>query len=194
MIKTAVAEGQNSSLNHLLVAIPNVYLDVVDALCSLFALQNFRLLSVELSTVCPLMLSKLLRAFIMAPCPQTHKLLIHVTKEDNQIFNESCMQSLKLKQNQVAAMDMHGVTIPSCGLQHKALKFSSTSSLSRGFYVLLQYPEIRLKELTLFSDNEYLHLCATHLHLQLTKLVIFVGNHRWQRRQSSTLQEDILYD
>ena len=40
MIKAAVANGQASNLNHLLIAIPDMYMEVVDPLCALFALQN----------------------------------------------------------------------------------------------------------------------------------------------------------
>jgi hypothetical protein len=120
------------------------------------------------------MLSKLLGAFMMTPCEHTLKLLIHV-KGDNLL--ESHASSLKLKQNQVEAMDMHGVTIPSCGLQHKVLKFLSNDGLSKGLYVLLQYPEIRLKELTIFSDNEYLHFCATHPH---APSAYQIGDLHWQ--------------
>ena len=188
MIKAAVASGQASNLNHLLIAIPDMYMEVVDPLCALFALQNFHLLSLELHIVCPLMLSKLLQAFITNPCPHTHKLLVHV-KGDNWLETSS----IELKKNQIAAMDMQGITIPSCGLQHKVLKFSSSNGLTRGLYLLLQYPEIRLKESTIFTDNQDLHFCATHPHFQITKLVVFVNrNATWCRKQSATLQQDIV--
>lgn len=188
MIQAAVAGGR---LKHLICALPDLYMDVMDPLCALFSLPNFQLLSLELTEAYPLMLSKLLRTFITAPCPHAHKLLIRV-QGGGQV-------QTSLKENQVAAMDMQSLTIPSCSLQHKVLKFSSNDDLTKALYLLLQYPVIRLKNLTLFTNSGYFHLCAIHPDLQVIKLAITVSNgSQYIRRQSqqaqqiSTLQQDIV--
>ena len=192
MIKTAIAKGQASNLKHLICSIPNLYLDIIDTLCALFSLENFYLLSLDLGDVYPLMLSKLLQAFVTAPCPHKHKLLIHIS---------GCTKfQMTLKENQVAAVDMKGVTIPSCGLQHKVLKFSSNDDLTKGMYILLQFPTIRLKDLSLFTNSEYLYLCAIHADFKTTKLVINVVKndcYRWygedpQHITTVTLQQDLM--
>ena len=151
MIKAAVSGGR---LKHLMCVLPDLYMDVVDPLCMLFTVSSFEMLSLELSDAYPLMFSKLLRAFVTAPCQHAHKLLIYI-KGGNQ-FPMSLMES------QVAAMDMQGSTVPSCSLQHKVLKFSSGDDLTKVLYLLLQYPMIRLKKLTLLTNNPYFHLCAIH--------------------------------
>ena len=169
MIKAAIANGQASNLKTLMCTIPDLYVDVIDTLCALFSLPNFHLLSLDLREVYLLMLSTLLQAFITVPCPHAHKLLIHVSGR--------LQLQMTLEENQVASMDMKGVTIPSCSLQHKVLKFSSDEDLSEALYLLLQFPALRLKELTLFTNSDKLHLCAIHPDLQTTKLTItVVGN------------------
>ena len=163
MIKAAIPGGR---LQHLMCTIPDLYMDVVDPLCTLFTLPTFQMLSLELSDAYPVMFSKLLRAFVTAPCQHVHKLLIHI-KGVSQF-------PTTLKESQVASMDMQGLTIPSCSLQHKVLKFSSSDDLTKALYLLLQYPTIRLKKLTLFTNNAYFHLCAIHPDLQVSRLVIGV--------------------
>lgn len=187
MIQAAVGAGR---LKHLICALPDLYMDVVDPLCDLFLQPTFQLLSLELSDAYPLMLSKLLRMFITAPCPHAHKLLIDI-KGGSQ-FQAS------LKENQVAAMNMQGLTIPPCSLQHKVLKLSSSDDLTKVLYLLLQYPTIRLKSLTLFTNNAYFHLCSIHPDLQVTKLAISVVGSQYIRRRSqqpqqiATIQQDIV--
>ena len=188
MIEAAIANGQASKLKHLICALPDLYMDILHPLCALFLLPNFHLLSLDLSDMYPIMLSKLLQAFITTPCPHTHKLLIHI--------KGGIQFPSPLKENQVAAMDMQGLTIPSCSHQHKVLKFSSSDDLTKGLYLLLQFPAIRLKQLMLFT-NEYLHLCAIHPDLQVTKLVITVVKSQNVRQHGqqplmSTLQQDIV--
>lgn len=188
MVKAATANGHASNLKHLICALPDLYLDIMDALCALFLLPNFHLLSLDLGDVYPLMLSKLLQAFITTPCPHKHKLLIYI--------NGGVQFQMTLKENQVAAMDVQGLAIPCCSLQHKILKFSSNENLTEGLYLLLQFPEIRLKQLTLFSNNKYLHFCAIHPNLQITKLMIIITGiarqHRKRPRHVATLQQDIV--
>ena len=188
MIKAALSGGR---LKHLMCVVPDLYMDVVDPLCTLFTVPSFEMLSLELSDAYPLMFSKLLRAFVTAPCQHTHKLLIHIRGGSQ--FPMSLMGS------QIAAMDMQGLTIPSCSLQHKVLKFSSGDDMTKALYLLLQYPTIRLKKLTLFTNNTYFHLCAIHPDMQLSKLMItVVGKTQYGRRQSqqaqqvATLQQDIV--
>ena len=106
-----------------------------------------------------------------------------------------------LKESQVACMDMQGLTIPSCSLQHKVLKFSSGEHLTKALYHLLQYPTIRLKKLTLFTNNIYFHYCAIHPDLQVSKLVISVVGgsphvrqhlQNQQPQQMATFQQDLV--
>ena len=188
MIKAAIANDQSSNLKHLICAIPDLYMDIMEPLCSLFLLPNFHLLTLDLSEVYPLMLSKLLRVFLTAPCPHVHKLMIHVKR--------GLQFQMTLKESQVAALDMKGMTIPPCSLQHKILKFSSNDDFTRGLYLLLQFPAIRLRVLTLFTSNEYFHLCAIHPDLQTTKLVITivenVASHRERPQHLATLQQDLV--
>lgn len=190
MIKAAIPGGR---LQHLMCTIPDLYMDVVDLLCTLFTLPTFQMLSLELSDAYPLMFSKLLRAFITAPCQHAHKLLIHIKGVSQ--FPTS------LKESQVASMNMQGLTIPSCSLQHKVLKFSSSDDLTKALYLLLQYPTIRLKNITLFTNNAYFHLCAIHPDLQVSKLVISVVGgsphvrprvQSQQSQQRTTFQQDLV--
>ena len=188
MIKAAIPGGR---LKHLMCALPDLYMDVIDPLSTLFSMPTFQMLSLELSDAYPLMFSKLLRAFVTAPCPHVHKLLFHI-KGGSQF-------QMSLKENQIASMDMQGLTLPSCSLQHKVLKFTSGDDLAKALYLLLQYPTIRLKKLTLFTNNAYFHLCAIHPDLQVTKLALTIvgGSHYVRRRnqqtqQVATLQQDIV--
>ena len=76
MIKAATRDGQESNLKHLCCALPDLYMDVLEPLSSLFLLQNFHLLKIDIEEVHPLTLSKLLQAFMTAPCQHPHKLTI----------------------------------------------------------------------------------------------------------------------
>ena len=68
VIKSAIASGQARSLKHLVCTTPDLYMDIIDPLCSLFLLQNFHLLTLDLNHAYTLTLSKLLQAFYTAPC------------------------------------------------------------------------------------------------------------------------------
>ena len=189
MIKTAIAKGPASNLKHLICTVSDLYMDIAGALCSLFSLKNFQLLMLDVSKAYPLTLSQLLRAFIIAPCPHVQKLVVRIRDPQFQ---------LKLKENQLASLDINDVTIPSCSLKHKVLTFSSRDGLTNGLYLLLQFPVIRLKNLALFTSSENFHLCAVHPDLQTTKLEInvdvlrFTSHSRQNPQQKSTLQEDIV--
>ena len=176
MIKAAIANGRASSLKHFICSIPELYVDIIEPLCALFLLQNFHVLILDVKEMYPLTLSKLLREFITAPCPHVQKLVIHVNRDPQ--------FQLTLDENQVASLDMN---VPSCSLQHKVLKFSSNESLIKGLYVLLQFPTIRLKELSLFTSSQNFHLCAIHPDLQMTKLLITIDG-----QKIATLQQDMV--
>ena len=121
MIEAATANGQASSLKHFIYDMPDLYLDVIGSLCALFSLPNFHLLMLKVSDMCSHTLSKLLRAFIIAPCPHVQKLIIYV--------EHSPRFQLMLTENLVASLDMKGMHLPSCSLQHKVLKFFTNDSL-----------------------------------------------------------------
>jgi hypothetical protein len=191
MVKMAIANGQASNLKHLICSMSDLYMDIIGPLCSLFSLQNFQLLLLDVNKSYPLALNHLLQAFITAPCPHVQKLILRV--RDSQFH-------LMLKENQLASLDMKGMTIPSCSLKHKVLIFSSRNGLTNGLYLLLQFPVIRLKKLALLTSSENFHLCAAHPDLQIIKLEITVDLNMtytsYSRQNPSqkkiTLQEDIM--
>ena len=186
MIKAAVAKGQGSNLKHLICSIPNLYMDIVESLCSLFSLQSFHLLTLDLNEVCLLTLSKLLRAFLTAPCSREQKLIIHI--------KQGLQLEMVLKQNQVGAVSMKGLNIPPCSLEHKVLKFSSNDDFNKVLYLLLQFPTLRLKQVVLCTSSEHFHLCAAHPDLQMTNLDITVdgSDKSYHRQQLATLQKDLV--
>lgn len=95
---------------------------------------------------------------------------------------------MMLKETQVASTDM---IMPSCSLQHKVLKFSSDEDFTQALYILLQFPAVRLKELTIRTSSKYFHLCAIHPDLEAIKLMISVeGGIASHRRHLATLQQD----
>ena len=189
MIKIAIAKGQASNLKHLICSVSELYMDIAGPLCSLFSLENFELLMLDVSNAYPLALSHVLQAFVTTPCPHVQKLVVRI--RDSQF-------QLELKENQLASLDMRDMTIPSCSLEHKVLMFSSKDGLTNGLYLLLQLPVIRLKGLTLFTRSENFHLCAVHPNLQMIKLEInvdmlsFTSHSRQNSQQKSTLQQDIV--
>ena len=95
MIKAALSGGR---LKHLMCVLPDLYMDVVDSLCTLFTVPSFEMLSLELSDAYPLMFSKLLRAFVTAPCQHTHKLLIYI-KGESQFPMSRLTFGLQLRSN-----------------------------------------------------------------------------------------------
>ena len=189
MVKIAIAKGQDSNLKHLICTMSDLYMDITGPLCSLFSLKNFQLLLLDVNKAYPLALNHLLQAFITAPCPHVQKLIIRVRDSQFQLI---------LKENQLASLDMKDITIPSCSLKHKILTFSSRDGLNNGLYLLLQFPVIRLKKLSLLTSSKNFHLCAIHPDLQMTKLEInvdvmsFTSHSRQTPQQKNTLQEDIV--
>ena len=189
MVKMAIANGQASNLKNLICSMKDLYMDIIGPLCSLFSLKNFQFLMLDINKTYPLALNHLLQAFITAPCPHVQKLILRV--RDSQL-------QLTLKENQLASLDMKGMTIPSCSLTHKVLTFSSRDGLTNGLYLLLQFPVIRLKKLVLFTKSENFHLCAAHPDLQVVKLDItvdslsYVPHSRQNPPQKMTLQKDVV--
>jgi len=170
MTKAATVDGADSQLKHLFCTMPNIYMDTIQPLSTLFSLQNFQQLTLEVDEVYPLMLNKLLQGFMRALCPHTHKLMILAKKD--------MLLPKSLKMNQLAALDTGGVPSPSCSAEHKILEFSSKKEFTSALYLLLQLPTVRLREIALVNLSEYyqyLHLCAVHPDLQTTKLVIDIG-------------------
>ena len=171
MVNAATIDGQHSKLKHLLCTLPDMFMDIVQPFSKLFTLQNFYQLTLEVDAVYPLALSKLLQAFMTAPCTQTQKLVIFSKKE--------LQFPTPLKVSQLASLTMAPDTPPPCSVQHKTLEFSSQKEFTNALYLILQFPRIRLKELALVNlsvYHQYLHFCAMHPDLQTTKLVI---NLRW---------------
>ena len=70
-----------SQLKYLFCSMSNLYLDVVQPFWTLFSLQNFHQLTLELDKLSPLMLCKLLHGFMTAKCSHVQKLMI-VVKHD----------------------------------------------------------------------------------------------------------------
>ena len=167
IIKATIHDGQESNLKHLCCAVPDLYMDILEPLSSLFLLQNFHLLKIDIEEVHPLTLSKLLQAFMTAPCQHSHKLTISNKKSLN--FPNS------IKPSQLAIIDIGGGNIPSCSIEHKSLEFSSKRDFTNSLYLLLQFSTVRLKTLTLVNLSqyeEYFHLCSLHPDLQVKKLDI----------------------
>ena len=170
-------------LKHLFCTMPNTYMDMVQPFSTLFSLQNFQQLTLEVDEVYPLMLSKLLQGFMTAPCPHTHKLMILTKKR--------LLLPTSLKASQLAALGAGSVPSPSCSAEHKILEFCSQEDFTSALYLLLQLPIIRLREMALVN-YQYLHLCAIHPDLQTTKLVIDIGSYRLNSSQLATIQTDLV--
>ena len=173
MIEAAVASGQKSKLKFLLCTISDLYVELIEPLSSLFTLQNFQHLSVQLSDVYTLNFAKLIYAFMSTPGPsqQVQTLRVHVTKGIP--FPKS------IAEHQLATMKLGVGSIPSCSAKNKKLEFDSPQSFTNALYLLLQFPVVRLKQITLvhlLEYHKYFHLCATHPDLQVAKLVVEVNS------------------
>ena len=173
MIKAAIASAQESKLSHLYCTLSDLYVELVDPLSSLFSLKNFQHLSLELSDVYTLNLAKLICAFMSTPGPsqQVQTLKVHV--KTGIPFPSS------IAENQLATMKLDVGSIPSCSAKYKKLEFDSPHSFTNALYLLLQFPVVQLKQITLVHLHEYhiyFHLCATHPDLQVVKLVVEVNS------------------
>ena len=186
MMKAAVANRQECRLKHLLCSLPDIYLDVVEPLSSLFTLPTFHQLTLDLDDAYQLMLSKLLQAFVTTPCQHKQKLMIR-TRRGVQLPKS-------INVSHLASMNMGGNRIPSCSIEHKVLEFSSQHDFTNCLYILLQFPVVRLKKIELVhlaEYKQYVHLCAIHPDLQAAKLVIDVSTYPGVK-EFATLQEDLV--
>ena len=192
MIKAAVRDGQESNLKHLCCALPDLYVDVLEPLSSLFLLQNFHRLTIDLEEIHPLMLSKLLQAFMTAPCQHSHKLKIR-SMQDLDFPNS-------IKPCQLALIDIGSRNLPSCSIEHKVLEFSSKRDFTNSLYLLLQFSTVRLKTLTLVNLSqyyEYFHLCTLHPNLQTQQLAIEIDKivrfrNTTDNQELATIREDLV--
>ena len=168
-----------SQLKYLSCSMSNLYLDVVQPFWTLFSLQNFHQLTLELDKLSPLMLCKLLHGFMTAKCSHVQKLMI-VVKHDLVI-------PTSLQPNQLGLLYKgEHLPLPSSSAQYKVLQFSPQTRFTHGLNLLLQFPTIRLKEMTLVDLN-CLHLCTLHPDLHTTKLVIDTPH-----LESSTIGADLI--
>ena len=189
IIKGATVKGDESCLKHLLCIMPDIYLDAVETFVSLFLLKKFQKLTLEVRRAYPLMLIKLLQGFMSALSADMHKLVIH--SKSGLVFPSS------LPIEQLAAFGSANA-LPTSVAQHKILEFSSNEEFTKVLYLLLQLPSIRLKELKLLNIKEYyqyIHLCAVHPDLEMTKLVIDLGDQFTLKQPDTssalpTIQED----
>ena len=76
MIEAAMAEGKDCQLKHLFCTLPNLYIEVIQSFASVFSLQNFHQLNLDLDEVYLLTFSKLLQGFMIAPCSHSQQLTI----------------------------------------------------------------------------------------------------------------------
>ena len=149
MIKVAIANVERCGLKYLLCTMPDIYLDVSEPLAAFFLRQSFHRLILDLDQVDPQMLSKLLQAFLVAPCQHKQKIRIHTRRGVN--FPTS------IEVSQLASMNMAGMNIPSCAVEHKVLEFESQEDFTKCLYLILQFPRVRLRTLTLANLEEYSH-------------------------------------
>ncbi len=168
-----------SQLKYLFCSMSNLYLDVVQPFWTLFSLQNFHQLTLELDKLSPLMLCKLLHVFMTAKCSHVQKLIIDV-KHD-------LVLPTSPQPNQLGLLYKgERLPFPSCSAQYKVLQLSPQTRFTHAINLLLRLPFIRLKEMTLV-DRDCLHLCTLHPDLQTTKLVIDMPSLR-----SSTIGADLI--
>ena len=188
MIKVAIADEEKCRLKYLLCTIPDIYSDVSKPLTAPFMQHSFYQLILNLDQVDPQMFSKLLQAFLVAPCQHKQKVMVHTRQGVN--FPKS------IEVSQLASLDMAGMSIPSCGVEHKVLEFSSQQHFTNSLYLLLQFPKIRLKKLALVNldkYSQYFHLCALHPDLQATKLVLDLNTDTADISMLlATVQEDLV--
>ena len=164
MIHAAIADGKDCRLEHFFCTIPDMYMDVVQPLTTLFSLPNFHQLSLVVDEVYPPSLSKLLLGFMVAPCSHEQILTIHAKKGMSPLGD--------FRSEQLAALGTGGDTVPDCGTEHKTFQFFPQGDYDRALYLLLQLPTVRLRKILLSLRSQYYHLCAVHRDLQANKLVI----------------------
>lgn len=198
MIEAATVDKEESPLKYLFCTLPNFYSDIIHSLSSLFSIQNFHQLTLEVDELYPLMLLKFLQAFMTAPCSCAQKLMI---------INKKALElPISFEQNQLAGFckgSTYAAILPHVS-QHKSLQFSSQKDFTRSMYLILQLPTIRLKKITLVrleenhdydESHEYVHLCAVHPDLSTSKLVIEMGNtieEVLSQKFLATIQDDLV--
>lgn len=165
LIEAVIADQTQCHLQYLFCTMPDLYADVVYPLSTVFSLQNFSQLSLDLDEVYLPSLGKLLLFFLTAPCPGTQQLCIFI--KGKAIAYPSNIAEL-------GTLNMKGATLPHCAIHHKMLEVFPQDNMPRILYVLLQWPMVRLNKLVLTVNYEYLHLCALHPDLQVMKLLIIV--------------------
>ena len=183
MIEAATSNKDNCQLKCLYCVVPDLYNDVIPLLCSLFSLRHFQHLFLDVEEAYLPSLIKLFCGFMTAPCPHKQYLTIgakkvaHIEEPPNEV--------------ELSTLNIGGATFPQCAAEHKVLRFSSPRQKFTGvLQILLRLPTIRLHDIHLDGDYEYIHLCALHPDLMVTKLTITmsnVGSHA-----PVTIQEDLV--
>ena len=116
MIEAVTANQKQCQLQYLFCTMPDLYANIVHPLSTVFSLQNFCQLSVDLDEVYLPSVGKLLFAFLTAPCPGTQRLFISV-KEKAAAYPFKVLPIAEL-----ATLSMNGTTLPHCAIHHKMLK------------------------------------------------------------------------
>ena len=185
MIKAVTADREQCQLQYLFCTMPDLYADIVYPLSTVFSLQHFSQLSFDLDEVYLPSLGKLLFIFLTAPCPGSQQLCIFIKGK------ATAYPSKILPIAELATLNMKGTTLPHCAMQHKMLQIFPQYDIARILYILLQWPIVRLNELVLIVNNEYLHLCALHPDLQVLKPVIIIDK-KASQELLETVQEDLV--
>ena len=159
MIQAATSERSECKLQFLFCVMPDLYVDIVQPLSNVFTLQNFEELFLELDDTYLLSLSELLRSFMTTSCTTKQRLTIQT--------NTKLRFSEGVRLADLASLELGGVDVPQCAIEHKELRFSWMGVL----HLLLQLPTIHLNEVHI-NDSEYLHLCALHPDFSVEKLTI----------------------
>ena len=185
LIQSATVDQKHSQLRYFFCTLQNLYTDVVPTLISLFSLQTFHQLFLQVDELYPLMFSKLLQGFMAVSCSHKQKLIVHSKKD--------LVLPKSLKETQIAMLEYGSAHIGEA--QNKAIQLSSKKELTKTLYLLLQMPSVRLKEIALVSLHdyfEYIHLCALHPNLQTTKLLLDLTELRTSHSVLATIQADIV--
>ena len=198
MIEAATSDGNECKLKCLFCALPDLYTDIIKPLSGVFSLPNFHHLILEVKAFYMLSLSKLLFAFLTAPCSHKQHLTIEVDKlkldrhEWNLLDSDVSGASIRIPDEldvaDLATFDMGGVTVPQCAVEHKVLHPSKSSPSV--IHLVLQLPTVRLNELHVDSIKN-LHLCSLHPDLQVMKLFIDM-NESEKDKKSHTYREDFV--
>ena len=159
-----VAMG-NGKLKSLFCSMPNLYMETVQLLSSLFLNKHFHMLHLEIDSFSPQTMITLLQAFMTVPCELMQKLVINIS--------ENIKQLKFLTKEQLGSLSVsHPIPVPECALDHKILQSYPQNHVLQ---FLLLLPCVRLTELELNCSSgmaPYFHLCACHPNLQVKMLVL----------------------